>query len=157
MKKNIFLLFIILYGGFSPAFGEIVTMPSPPPRVLESVEKSEEIGVLTPTPKQNSSDFNPVKQQQYILQQQGSTFVVVPVVSGAYMPAPSIASNEISSSRKTLERNMNKARTYSHANENLSGIMGKDGVVLFPCEDNMRVAGKFFITLNGRATPARCR
>lgn len=161
MKKNIFLLCAMLHGILGSAFGEIVTTHSTDPRILETIENSEEVGVLTPTTKQNSSDSHPVKQQQYTLQQQGSIFIVVPVAGGSYVPANGITSNaqsdEISSSRKTMERNMNKARAYSHSNDSVSGIMGKDGVVIFPCAGNTAVNGKFFITLNGRSTQARCR
>lgn len=153
------LITLFIFGNFiNNACGEIVSKLAQPNELMNE-EVPEEIGVLTPTPREYGSEQS-VKQQKYTLQQNGTTWMVIPMISlYASNNTPAIDRNEISSSKRAMERNRNRAMAYSNGSNTISGVMGADGVVIFPCNGSgvEKADRKFLITLNGRSTPARCR
>lgn len=185
--KNIHLFLMVLLLGMlsNRALGEIVIHQNPPDTPMESVKTPmlEEGGVLSPKKREHLNGSNPDKAPSYVLQQRDSVLIVVPMMNALPNPnsVPSTGQHQYEqeiSRRNTLERNRDRARAYSDQSQNsqgsqnptkirmASGVMGKDGVVVFPCNqttgsishsgENFKSGSVFFINLNGKSVKARC-
>lgn len=189
--KNIHLFLMVLLLGVlsNRALGEIVIHQNPSDTPVESAKTpiSEEDGVLSPKKREHLNGSNPDKAPSYVLQQRDSVLIVVPMMNGLLNPNPN--PNPVPSTgqyqyeqeisrRNTLERNRDRARAYSDQSQNsqgsqnptktrmASGVMGKDGVVVFPCThttgsihhdgESFKSGSIFFINLNGKSVKARC-